>query len=443
MHSIVIDSKDSRTLGYEKVMFTFGSGRLDYDCVTCGATCCRGAGFALHAGESVPRAVSTNAPFALFVERGGASAQVRNCPPGCFFLDEDRRCRIHVEDGYAAKPETCRLFPFNYLRRIGGCLIVSPHTTLCPLQIVLPPRRSQRSEHALLMRELHMAGVAAPVPEITSSHDDIGGLLALCVAIVEAAEACIGEADYLSFIEAVETQTRREFGPSHGVRALGSLEGTICRVLGFRLPSTGPDRAVTRAWMGAAATVWSDLVFKTAATPSKSSMRAETASAVLVALHVFGQAAKRAGMTSVTFQTLLRILKDNWCLLRLLGYLDTVVMFRSTEPIRWPLGAGRQYEQAYLTVVKSLLCSQDEKTLAEHLEPFLPEDLSERYDFLRIIASPLTGALVPSAQASRKVRRAWWSLQHAALRRVAAAPLLGLANGIQQGRRRRRSGLRS
>jgi hypothetical protein len=41
---------------------------------------------------------------------------MKNCPPACFFLDNDGLCGIQVEHGYDAKPETCRF------SRLTGCL---------------------------------------------------------------------------------------------------------------------------------------------------------------------------------------------------------------------------------------------------------------------------------------------------------------------------------
>ena len=37
----------------------------------------------------------------------------------CFFLDADKRCRIHSELGYEEKPDGCKAFPLR-MARVGG-----------------------------------------------------------------------------------------------------------------------------------------------------------------------------------------------------------------------------------------------------------------------------------------------------------------------------------
>jgi len=60
---------------------------------------------------------------------GGGDPFVRNRGPGdeyrirmvngrCFFLNDDNRCRIHIELRYEDKPETCKAFPLH-LTRVG------------------------------------------------------------------------------------------------------------------------------------------------------------------------------------------------------------------------------------------------------------------------------------------------------------------------------------
>ena len=112
------------------IYFPFPSGRLGYDCVTCQAKCCRGFGYMTTVGAELDRQFEMRPTLPLFVSppdprTSGGQVSIGNCAPGCFFLADDGRCDIHRERGFAAKPETCRLFPFNNFRRVGRFLIVA------------------------------------------------------------------------------------------------------------------------------------------------------------------------------------------------------------------------------------------------------------------------------------------------------------------------------
>src|SRR6185503_20280068 len=54
----------------------------------------------------------------------------------CWFLADDGLCRVEVEDGRAAKPASCRLFPFNRVFKIGTTLVVDFNSVICPLAVV-------------------------------------------------------------------------------------------------------------------------------------------------------------------------------------------------------------------------------------------------------------------------------------------------------------------
>lgn len=100
----------------ENVFFTFPSGSLAYDCASCGSTYCRGHGFSMNRDKELPVLLGRDSSLQLFITDGdgdaaGTHSTVRNCPPGCFVLENDGLCEIQLEHGYAAKPETCRLFP--------------------------------------------------------------------------------------------------------------------------------------------------------------------------------------------------------------------------------------------------------------------------------------------------------------------------------------------
>src|SRR6185295_5858189 len=96
----------------------------------------------------------------------GAYFTVANAAPGCFFLEQGGLCGIHREYGYSAKPETCRLFPFNDFRRFGSYLAVMPHSGLCPLCLAQGDAAAPLSDHGLLFRQMGLSSFKVPVATV-------------------------------------------------------------------------------------------------------------------------------------------------------------------------------------------------------------------------------------------------------------------------------------
>ena len=114
---------------------TWPDGQLRYDCRGCGA-CCKGHGIGLDqvAGQLV-QLVAKRPQLAAFVRRRGDAVTAFNPRDRCWFLADDGLCRIEVEDGRAAKPASCRLFPFNRVFRIGSYTVVDYNSVICPLAL--------------------------------------------------------------------------------------------------------------------------------------------------------------------------------------------------------------------------------------------------------------------------------------------------------------------
>jgi len=115
------------------VYFTWPTGRLRYECRGCGA-CCKGHGIGIDvtAGQLVQ--LTTKRPeLAAFIRRRGNAVTAFNPRDRCWFLADDGLCRVEVEDGRAAKPASCRLFPFNRVFHIGATMVVDYNSVICPL----------------------------------------------------------------------------------------------------------------------------------------------------------------------------------------------------------------------------------------------------------------------------------------------------------------------
>ena len=115
--------------------FTWPDRRFRYECRGCGA-CCKGHGIGIDvAGGQLVQLLARRPALAAFLRRRGDAITAFNPRDRCWFLADDGLCRIEVEDGRAAKPASCRLFPFNRVFRLGAYTIVDYNSVICPLTV--------------------------------------------------------------------------------------------------------------------------------------------------------------------------------------------------------------------------------------------------------------------------------------------------------------------
>ncbi len=120
----------------ENLFFTWPDKRFRYECRGCGA-CCKGHGIGIDvaAGQLV-QLVVRRPELTAFLRRRGDAITAFNPRDRCWFLADDGLCRVEIEDGRAAKPASCRLFPFNRVFRIGPYTVVDFNSVICPMQVV-------------------------------------------------------------------------------------------------------------------------------------------------------------------------------------------------------------------------------------------------------------------------------------------------------------------
>lgn len=117
------------------VYFTWPDRGLSYRCAGCGA-CCKGLGIGLDVAGGQLAALAARRPAIVpFLRRRGDAVTLWNPRDRCWFLADDGLCRVEVEDGRAAKPASCRLFPFNRVFRLGALTVVDYNSVICPLQV--------------------------------------------------------------------------------------------------------------------------------------------------------------------------------------------------------------------------------------------------------------------------------------------------------------------
>jgi Fe-S-cluster containining protein len=123
----------AHTRAVERVYFTWPDRRLRYECRGCGA-CCKGHGIGLDvAGGQLVQLIARRPEIVPFLRRRGEAITAFNPRDRCWFLDEGGLCRVEIEDGRAAKPASCRLFPFNRVFRLGSYTVVDYNSVICPL----------------------------------------------------------------------------------------------------------------------------------------------------------------------------------------------------------------------------------------------------------------------------------------------------------------------
>jgi Fe-S-cluster containining protein len=119
----------------EHVYFTWPDRRFRYECRHCGA-CCKGHGIGIDvAGGQLVQLLARRPALTSFLRRRGDAITAFNPRDRCWFLADDGLCRIEREDGRAAKPASCRLFPFNRVFRLGPYTIVDYNSVICPLTV--------------------------------------------------------------------------------------------------------------------------------------------------------------------------------------------------------------------------------------------------------------------------------------------------------------------
>ena len=117
------------------VYFTWPDRRLAYTCAGCGA-CCKGLGIGLDVAGGQLAALTARRPEIVpFLRRRGDAITLWNPRDRCWFLEDDGLCRVEVEDGRAAKPASCRLFPFNRVFTLGAVTVVDYNSVICPLVV--------------------------------------------------------------------------------------------------------------------------------------------------------------------------------------------------------------------------------------------------------------------------------------------------------------------
>jgi Fe-S-cluster containining protein len=429
---VVRGSGELRRVPFDRVYFAFSSGRFRYDCVSCNATCCRGYGYRLQAGRELEIQIQARPAVVMFMDKTeeGLAYHVNNCPPQCFFLDGTNRCGIQVRSGYDAKPETCRLFPFNHFRFVGDYLIVSPHQQLCPLEVVLPPESSRQSSHAILFEDMKRGGISGSVAVHQAPVNDISALISLERAIEGISEEALTKGfTYTAFAAAQLAATMSFFADAEPRSCVEGGDAVMCDVaqlmhlvLGTHRSEAAMDTTLRSVVIACTPALRSHLLFPDRASDGCGEIA--RIPLLLLALHELTGLAHDAGAARITYQTVLRLFRDYLPLLSVLALVNTPVVWHPSAEINLAFEGNSDGQHRFARLVKALLPARQlrkQPRLGEVLCDCAPQGPVDRSLFLKRVARRLAGRLAPAAALSRRRRRqSLWPLRPA-LRRWALA----------------------
>ncbi len=393
---------------WEHVYFAFPSGRLGYDCVICGAKCCRGFGYLVSNGHELLHQLERRPHIRYFLDRAeGSTHRAMNAAPACFFLATDATCEVHSSAGYEAKPETCRLFPFNNMRLAGSYLIVAPHVSLCPLEVRAAGTVSDQSSHETLFGEIARRGISSRIMRCDGIVGDLDRLVALERRIVALSAAGERERSFTEFID-VQTKLTREAGfesavshegsggPPTTSASAGEMLAMMCRVLGLRateLDTAGAPACDTVVVM--TPFLRSQLLFVEAraadsgiAAPSV--LEIGRVPNMILATYAVAQLAHLAGMRTITFLTVSKLFSEYPDLIWMLAHLDEALQWKDDRQLDLTVDREAPFHLQYLRFTRALLPARQRRA-PQALGDLLLEHNTceglEQVKFLKFVAS--------------------------------------------------------
>lgn len=410
---LLVNGQSKLRVDFGNVYFAFGSGRLAYDCVTCNAQCCRGHDYLVQIGHELQSQLATRPELSIFVESRdqespGEGYKIRNFPPGCFFLSDCGLCSVHQRSGYAAKPETCRLFPFNDFLYLGGILVVRPHKQLCPLMIVPEGQTNRQSEYNHLLEEMSLKPITAAVPEVGMPFPRAGHIVELERRIVALSEEHAPYARYSEFVTAQMVVQKR--GSLQGASQDGVTQSSANQVRSFAsslsamlgIPPAAldpPDSELLRAMIAMTPFVRSQVVLQRGMeTALRSAVSLDRVPFYVQSLYAVAALARASGMLQVTFRTIAKLAQVFEPVIELLAYADCKMVWRPDHLIALTVHSDKQFQRPFLRIAKALLPAVQRKaavSLAEVVGEHNRFEGLERMLFLKLLAKHFRGRLEP------------------------------------------------
>jgi hypothetical protein len=326
-------------------------------------------------------------------------------------LATDGRCDIHSLHGYAAKPETCRLFPFNSFRQVGPYLVVAPHPDLCPLSIVPAGASAAVSSYDVLIDGLAVSGVSERIVQFGAAHQDADIAIALERQVVAVCEQSLARgATYLDCVGAqlrVAEQVASAAPPSMRIAEFIDLSRAL-----LGTPSSGeigPDAGIIQTMTAITPALRARFVFENTETGGGAgSLPPQRVPFALLMIYLITEASALAGTRTITYQSISKIAATFHPLITMFALIDTLPSWRRDAAIDPSGFRSAKHKMAFMRIARELLhntTANHPKRLADILLAESPLEAADRIVFLKTVARAVYGKLRISSVDSRAVER--------------------------------------
>lgn len=399
-----------RSVDRDHVYFGFPDRSFSYNCVECGSKCCRGHGYLMGDHERLYQ-LQRRPSLRFFMTHGG-DVKVANAPPACFFLSRDGLCDIQSESGFDAKPETCRLFPFNRICAVGEYLVVTPHESLCPLAMSSSTQPCEESSHDALFATMRTHGLSIGIPSAEPIVRDIDRLIQLERRIAESVAQFRGRS-FFEFVEYQAELTRLSGLIDIDEEATARTDAYLMMasfwdLLDAKEADLGDAGKIDDLMLTMTPSLRASLVFRETSSAHVDCIKHITLDLVpvyLLLIRLFGQLAGQAGMREITFQTIMRLVTSFHSLWSLLTFVNVQLVWRPASEFDLYAPAEPEFQRALIGVAKALTNkSQSARplTLGEVLREHNEWVGVNRIRFLNFISVRLHGKIQPLKSAAAK-----------------------------------------
>jgi hypothetical protein len=297
---------------------------------------------------------------------------------------------------------------------VSDYLIVSPSPSLCPLDVVSTDTYASESCHNSLLDNLVAGGVGEHIPvstwRSTDHNDSLEAIVATERKITELGLACWSRgADYTSYVSAQLALSTNTIPAENNATSVDMQEyrRLLNAVLGC--PSLDDLDDVTRTLIIATPIIRARMLWESEnRTLSECRRLLQVMPRVLLALNTMMGLARKAGMSRVTYQSVMKLFTEYSGLLWVLGRLDYCLVWRPDAFVDMTFRGDETTMRAYARIAKALLPRSQyvlHLPLGVIINDNLNEDGLERVVFLKQLATKIAGKVIDCDHSRDRSRR--------------------------------------
>lgn len=301
---------------------------------------------------------------------------------------------------------------------------MSAHRSLCPLNVTREGILDGKSNHQHLFELMSDGGISAMVPQWEiPGHFDVNRVISMERAIVELADRHLEMSSYPAFAAVQLSSTAERIsnvncdGPDcnealdvWAARMTEEFVSRSLRLLGVAGSSTQlDDSQLARTMIAVTPLLRCHLLFsKAKIAPNEPAANCDVSRVphMLLGLHIIAAAARSAGMSVITFQTLSKLLQQFDSVLWLLACADCVMAWNPELKVELATPGRKDWQLQYIRIAKRLLPKRQRQcnlTLDEIISEHNIFEGVERIGFLRLLADKLRGRVIPVGEERSKV----------------------------------------